>query len=256
MANNCSRTARRRRSRRYSERVGESKLGRGDRKPVAGDLLCERRHAHVAPDDGEGAVVDERCLLHPHNSLAENGAGAAVLLADPGGSTADNFLAQFKKSPTIRTTSVRFLDSVSAGKPGSAPSVSAPAAAFAVNAAARAAGAAAQKEMQARGLSGSAQLAAEIAAARGSAPRSSASNFLDAMGVRVASAYGVDHRLKREEAARQREGAAGSGGGVPASGWRRATELEEKLAASERDAAASRLQVGLLREEVRRKGTR
>ena len=74
--------------------------------------------------------------------------------------------------------------------------------------------------------------------------------------VRVASAYGVDHRLKREEAARQREGAAGSGGGVPASGWRRATELEEKLAASERDAAASRLQVGLLREEVRRKGTR
>lgn len=73
----------------------------------------------------------------------------------------------------------------------------------------------------------------------------------------VAKSYGVQRSLRLEEKLEtlQRE-VHGNTGGLPPSGWRRASELEHKLHASEEAAAASRLQVGMLREENRRKGRR
>lgn len=107
------------------------------------------------------------------------------------------------------------------------------------------------------GRSASAQLAAEIKAARGNGVPagggSRGSSVLDPATRRVATAYGVERSVRREEQARRQEG---GGGGHPASGWRRTSELEKRLRASEEAQAASKLQVALLREELRRKGSR
>lgn len=78
-----------------------------------------------------------------------------------------------------------------------------------------------------------------------------------AAGTTVAAAYGVQRSLKLEsqldELQRQVHGAPT---GVPRSGWRRSSELEQKLKGAQEEAAAVRLQAALLREESRRKGAR
>ena len=78
---------------------------------------------------------------------------------------------------------------------------------------------------------------------------------------RVATAYGVSHSLRLEANLNSIQRQAGLKGfegvqGLPPGGWRRSSELEQKLRAAEEVTAASRVQVALLREENRRKGNR
>lgn len=73
----------------------------------------------------------------------------------------------------------------------------------------------------------------------------------------VEKAYGVEQSLRMEEKLHslQRQ-VNGRTPGMPPSGWRRSNELEDKLKRALEGCAASKLQLGLLREDSRRKGRR
>ena len=125
------------------------------------------------------------------------------------------------------TSAVRFLDSLSVGKPTN------------------------DLPMNSNSAN-STLLAAKMAVKHGNGAVAAPSGFLDAKGERVAQSYGVERLLKNEElAARGKPHLP-----TPSSGWRKTTELEQRLMDAEREKAAAKLQVEQLRAENRRKGNR